>query len=88
MTDFRLIPAYRLLPSGPVTVGMVAPSLHSETRRSKVDQSIAWRFNWLDEEARGMISSMLIYNTIDEMNQDLDEREGVGRPVVEPYWPD
>lgn len=20
--------------------------------------------------------------------QDMDEREGAGRPVVEPYWPD
>ena len=37
---------------------------------------------------RGKIYSVLPYNTIDEMNQDLDEREGVGRPVVEPYWPD
>ena len=64
------------------------PALHNQSIRER-SQFLAERiFDIFEPGERGKIYSVLSYDTVEEMNQNLDEREGVGQPVVEPYWTD
>lgn len=85
---YRWSPVYPGFRNTPYWLGIVAPTLQDESDR-KTSRFLTERiFDIFEPGERGKIYSVFSYNTIEEMNQDLDEREGVGRPVVEPYWPD
>ena len=85
---YRWSPVYTGSPNASYRLGIVAPALQNKSGR-KTTQFLTERiFDIFEPGERGKIYSILSYDTVEEMNEDLDEREGVGRPVVEPYWPD
>lgn len=84
------MPAYYGYREFPLLVGIVVPAWQTENSlKKKADKIVeALHSGILTREERAYISSVLPFDSLDELNADFDEREGVGRPVVEPYWPD
>lgn len=85
---YRWSPVYPSFSNTPYWLGIVAHTLQNKSD-IKTSQFLTERiFDIFEPGEWGKIYSVFSYDTVEEMNQDLDEREGVGRPVVEPYWPD
>ena len=85
---YRWSPVYTGSPNASYRLGIVAPTLQNESDRKTIQFLTERIFDIFEPEERSKIYSILPFDTVEEMNQNLDEREGVGRPVVEPYWPD
>ena len=85
---YRWSPVYTGSPNASYRLGIVIPALRNQSIRERSQFLTERIFDIFEPGERGKIYSVLSYDTIEEMNQNLDEREGVGRPVVEPYWPD
>lgn len=90
VTGYRVMPAYYGYREFPLRVGIVVPTWTKEiSLKAKIDKIVeALHSGILTREERTYISSVLPFDSLDELNADFDEREGVSRPVVEPYWPD
>ena len=88
VTDHRVMPAYPGFRALPLLVGIVIPRMANVSVGERVKLTIPVLHDELTPEEHRFISGLLIYDSTEKMNNDMDEREGVGRPVVEPYWPD
>lgn len=88
VTDYRVMPAYEHFRSEPLLLGIVIPAMINKSVPDRVRLTIPVLRENVSADSRDLISGLLIYDSAAAMNHDMDEREGVGRPVVEPYWTD
>jgi hypothetical protein len=88
VTNHRIMSAYAGFRSLPLLIGIVIPAMENISIGDRVKRTVPILHDILTPDEHNLVSGLLIYSTPEEMNQDMDEREGVGRPVVEPYWPD
>lgn len=88
VTDYRVMPAYYGWRELPLRAGIVVPAWkNTESLWEKVELIVSVLHSGvLQPEERAYIPMVLPFGVSDELNEDFDEREGVGRPVVEPYW--
>ena len=90
VTDHRVMPAYYGFRELPLRVGIVVPAWQNkDSLLEKVETIVSVLHSGIFKpEERAYVLTVLPFGSLQEMNEDFDEREGVGRPVVEPYWPD
>ena len=88
VTDYRFMAVYAGFRSLPVLVGIAIPKMANVSIGERVKLTVPVLHDILTPEERRFISGLLIYDSTEKINNDMDEREGVSRPVVEPYWPD
>lgn len=88
VTNHRIMPAYAGSRSLPLLIGIVIPAMENIYVGERVKRTVPILHDILTPDEHKLVSGLLIYDSSEEMNLDMDEREGVGRPVVEPYWPD
>jgi|GEM_PF-4870558 len=90
VSEYRVMPEYLGYRELPLLVGVVVPSWRNKPSvKTKISTIVdILHSGILTSDERAYISGVIPYNSQEEMNEFFDEQEGVGRPVVEPYWPD